>query len=643
MEKSTKKTQTAKGNSPDKKSNLEKAAENSDSSSSSPLMVGMSESSASTSTRRNVSSTIERSNRFENIERGMIPFKTAGGYGAKTSNVDVKEAVILCQKAYYNFAVFRNTVDLMTEFSVNNIYFKGGSKKSREFFDAFFKKVNVWDFQDKFFREYYRSGNVFIHRFDGKISRQEVNKITQVLASNTGQLKLPIKYIILNPADIQHGGNSGLTQSAYKKVLNAFEVQKLKNPESEEDIKLLESLPKSTKEQLKGRGTLITVNLDPEKTTAIFYTKQDYEPFAVPMGYPVMEDINWKAELKKMDMAISRTMQQAILLVTMGTDPDKGGINQKNLSAMQTLFENSSVGRVLIADYTTKAEFVIPRIADLLDPKKYEVVDRDILNGLNNVLFGNETFSNQSVKLNVFVARLQQARESFMNEFLIPEMKRISKDLGFKNYPTPHFDEIDLKDDSLWNRIMANLMQLGVLTPNEGVTAIETGRLPDEESSKESQERFKKMRDQGLYMPLVGGSRAGDQGGGRPEGETAPQTTKNVSPVGESTGEKIDTKYSFNRIMELMASAEKLNKKITTLLKRKHKLKTLNENQKGVVDSISELVIVNEAPEDWISKAKDYVNKPVDKNVDRVRQVESIAATHQIDSYLAGIMFASKP
>ena len=106
MEKSTKKTQTAKGNSPDKKSNLEKAAENSDSSSSSPLMFGMSESSASTSTRRNVSSTIERSNRFENIERGMIPFKTAGGYGAKTSNVDVKEAVILCQKAYYNFAVF---------------------------------------------------------------------------------------------------------------------------------------------------------------------------------------------------------------------------------------------------------------------------------------------------------------------------------------------------------------------------------------------------------------------------------------------------------------------------------------------------------------------------------------------------------
>lgn len=47
------------------------------------------------------------------------------------------------------------------------------------------------------------------------------------------------------------------------------------------------------------------------------------------MGYPVLEDINWKAEMKKMDMAIARTMQQAILLVTMGTEPEKGGVNQK--------------------------------------------------------------------------------------------------------------------------------------------------------------------------------------------------------------------------------------------------------------------------------------------------------------------------
>ena len=60
--------------------------------------------------------------RFENIDKGIVPFNySTTGYGNKTSNIDVRDAVILCQKAYYNFSTFRNIVDLMTEFSVNNI------------------------------------------------------------------------------------------------------------------------------------------------------------------------------------------------------------------------------------------------------------------------------------------------------------------------------------------------------------------------------------------------------------------------------------------------------------------------------------------------------------------------------------------
>ena len=106
-----------------------------------PLMASFTQAKGSTQatrTRRNASSLIERTNRYGNIDSGMVPFKYSTGYG-NSSNVDVKDAVIICQKAYYNFAVFRNTIDLMTEFSVSNIYFKGGSKKSRDFFEAFFK------------------------------------------------------------------------------------------------------------------------------------------------------------------------------------------------------------------------------------------------------------------------------------------------------------------------------------------------------------------------------------------------------------------------------------------------------------------------------------------------------------------------
>ena len=401
--KTAKKTATAKGSVSPKE-----AAE--------PLMVSTAAESASTRSRRNASSTIVRSDRFRNIEDGMVPFKySTGGVGGNTSAIDVRDTVKLCQKAYYNFSIFRSTIDMMTEFSVNNIYFRGGSKKSRKFLEALFKKINLKSFMDKFFREYYRSGNVFIYRFASSLKEEDLKKITQtfgakgLLDEDSGTL--PSRYMILNPADIKLTGSLSFSTGRYSKLVSDYELQRLRNPESEEDLEVLNNLPEQTRKALDSRATQVMIPLDPDKIAGVFYKKQDYEPFAVPMGYPVLEDINAKYEMKKIDMAIARTMQQAILLVTMGTDPDKGGVNQKNLAAMQTLFTNESVGRVLIADYTTKAEFVVPRIADLLTPSKYEIFDRDIRMGLNNILFGEgEKFADTSVKVKIFIEDIRYCR-----------------------------------------------------------------------------------------------------------------------------------------------------------------------------------------------------------------------------------------
>ena len=49
--------------------------------------------------------------------------------------------------------------------------------------------------------------------------------------------------------------------------------------------------------------------------------------------------------------------------------------------------------------------------------------------GLNNILVGeNEKFANQSIKVKIFIERLKQAREIFINQFLYPEIKRICKE-----------------------------------------------------------------------------------------------------------------------------------------------------------------------------------------------------------------------
>jgi hypothetical protein len=568
----------------------------------------------------------------------------------------------------------------MTEFSCSNIYFTGGNKKSKDFFTALFNKINLYSFQDRFFREYYRSGNVFIHRMDGKVKSSDLAKITQTFGDESvaAKLKLPSRYIILNPADIQIAGSLSFVSGSYYKSLTDYELERLRHPKTDEDKEIVESLDPDIRKQIKTETDVskgigfnqVLLPLSSEKTVAIFYKKQDYEPFAVPMGFPVLEDINWKIEMRKMDMSITRTMQQAILLVTMGTDPEKGGINQRNLEAMQKLFDHESVGRVLIADYTTKAEFVIPDIAGLLDPKKYAQVDRDIQIGLNNILVsGDEKFANANVKVKVFIERLKQARESFINEFLMPEIKRISKDMGFRSFPRAVFEDIDIRDETIYGRIFTRLIELGILTAEEGVEALKTGTLPSSVESVESQQEFLKLKKKGYYEPLIGagahphnpneGAPGTPPAGkpsdpstppqqnqqpkkdlpkptGRPPGVSTPQETKKISPL------KASQQFSLSKVQENMIKAQNLVPEIEKELRKIHNKKRLSKQQKEIAQDISCVLIANEEPENWKKKISIYCKNPIDKNSDRVSKVQDIACEHQLDTYLASILYASR-
>jgi hypothetical protein len=503
------------------------------------------------------------------------------------------------------------------------------------------------NFVDKFFREYYRSGNVFVYRFDYKVAQNDISKITQVFGSESlaaQKLELPSKYMILNPADIQYGGNISFVGGNYYKILTDYELQRLRNPTTDEDREVLKSLNEKNrlnlqKKVLSGAGAYITIPLDTEQVSAVFYKKQDYEPFSVPMGFPVLEDINWKQEMKKMDMALTRTTQQAVLLITMGSELKSGAlnINQKNIEAMQTLFQNQSVGKVLVSDFTTKAQFIIPDIASILDPKKYEVVNTDIQQGLNNILIGDEKFSATSIKVNIFMQRLEQGRQAFLNDFLIPEVKRLCKNLGFKNFPMPHFEEIDIRDSSVWNRVSAQLVQLGVLTPEEGLQAIETGRLPDPDESLESQRKFKTLKEEGLCAAAAGGL-----SGGRPPGSGSPQTSKNVSPTGGNKKAPALAAFSMKGISQTFKEYEMLSAKVEDFLKKKHKKKNLNSEQKSIAEQIAQNIIINEEKANWDYSIKAYCEGEKKDNPEKISKLLEISEEHGVDIFSAAILNVSQ-
>lgn len=614
---------------------------------------------SSTSRRRNVISSRNKNYRFANIRQGMLPYEVSA------DGVNVREAIELCQKAYANVPIFRNAIDIMAELANSPIYIEGGNEASRNFIEKWFSKINLWNLKDQFFREYYRSGNVFLYRLDGKFNSSDfakMNKIygSRVLTSLAADNKIPIRYILLNPYDIIATRSTTFKINAYKKILSEYELERLQNPKTDDDKEIFQSLPVDVQKRIKEGGWSgdgISMDLDSEKLLHSFYKKQDYEPFAIPFGFPVLDDINWKMELKKVDQAISRTIENVILLITMGTDPDKGGINPNNLKAMQSLFQNESVGRVLVADYTTKAEFILPDIGKVIGPEKYEIVNEDIRQGLQNVIVGDEKYKNTQVKAEIFLERLKEARQCFVHNFLQPQIKAVCKQLGFKVYPRAKFEEIDIKDEIALQRVVTRLLEVGILTPEQGINAIKTGIYPNPEEIGPAQRKYIEERKDGMYNPLVGGVPMIDEdddgvidgtppGGGSPTGGKKVGQRKAGRPYGSRGIPKQATAsdvYSRKDIQSVIYEIESLEKHISQKMLNKSSAKELNEQQKNLALELCKSIVLGKEKSTWKRTATSCI-----KNFDKIEEISiipkivEISEKHKLETYPSALLYHTK-
>jgi len=623
-----------------------------------------------TTSRKNAIHSNNKAEKYINIRSGMLPYDYSG------DGVNVRDAIELCQKAYANIAIFRNAIDIMAEFSNSPIYLEGENDRSKKFIEGWMKKIGIWKLKDQYFREYYRSGNIFFYRVDGKFSNDDLLKMNYVYASSQ-TLKpgeIPVRYMLLNPYDIVTDKATAFQDGIYKKVLSDYELERLRDPKTEEDKKVFDSLDPETKKKIKeGSFTRdgLKIELDSEKLIYSFYKKQDYEPFAIPFGFPVLDDINWKLELKKIDQAICRTVENVILLITMGAEPDKGGVNPNNLKAMQELFKNESVGRALIADYTTKAQFVIPDLNKVLGSEKYKIVNEDIKEGLQNIIVGSEKFSNTQVKAEIFLERLKESRNAFLNDFLQPQIKEVCRNMGLRSYPVAKFEEIDIKDEVQFHRVITRLLEIGILTPEQGIKSMQTGLYPNPRELSQVQEAYIEQREKGYYNPLVGGipmiesvqsekdrEIAEEQLEIQKEGvenqkqavqqkskETQNQTQK--SPGRPNGTNQIPLQaadfYGKDNVQKTIYDIEDLQSYAIANFQKHKNLKELNDGHKDLIVKLCESVVCSKEQNQWKKTLLSCV-----KNINNIEKLDimpdilEISAKHELSDYPSAILYHSK-
>ncbi len=587
--------------------------------------------------------------RFNNLCDLESPYSTIN-----ESYISPQKMVNLCRRAYENVGAFRTSIDIMTDLANTPIKLEGGNAQSLDFFKAWLSRINDFHLKEQSFSELFTSGTVLLLRVDAELTVAETLKLNQNYANEESkavkEVSIPTKYILLDSANICLQGLA-YDYPTYYKILNAFELDQLKRSQDDNNKEAYKSIKKAIDAYVGGNlGQTPLIELDKDKLHTIFYQKKDYQPFPIPMGYSVLDDVNLLRELKKADAILARTVEYIILLITMGAERDKGGTDPKALNAMKSLFQNEKIGRVLVSDYTTKAEFVIPDLEKIMNPIKYQEVDKNIASGMMNIFFGEQKYADSMTKLKALTRKIEQTQELFLRDFLNPEIKRISKQMNFKSFPIARMEPVRIDDQTNTQRIYAQLVQLGVLSAEDAVDLFETGLFPTYEEVQKRQENFRAQKDKGYFQPITGGpfdnlqlgKQSGDQSfkaqkyaidnapapvagkpggggktpkknkapapaGGRPPNTNTPQTTKRVSQTGGAVFVE-DLLYSQKKVAENTLKLIDAKKTVEEEYKKAHDVKRLTKNHKDRVEIIQELLFENENPDDWNSLANSYVN-----------------------------------
>jgi len=575
---------------------------------------------------RNAGSTITTDETYELLSKEFLPYENRGG------NITASKAIELSQKAAIGVSIVRNTIEVMTEFSTTKIHLHSKNKKVKAFILAWLEKIDLRNLQEQFFREYYRSGNVFFYTFHGVFDKKDQDAIKSVFGAKLDEV--PLRYMLLNPIDIGVEANLAMTDGAYVKILNQYEIGRLRSPVTKLEKDIADGLPPELKKQIKNPSSSeIAMKLDMDRLRYIFYKKQDYEPFGTPMLYPVLKDIEQKLQLKKADRILTKTIENIILLVTMGAEPEKGGINAKNIARVQNLLKNPAFGRTLVSDYTTEAKFIIPDLEKVLGASKYEQVDKDIKEGLQNATLGENRFADTFVKVKVFIERLSDGQEVFLTRFLMPEIKSICDKMNFRDYPEVTFEQISLHDPNVFNKSVVRMMELGILTPEDGFKVMESGLFPKKDVNVKNQEDFKKLKDKGLYEPIIGGKK--DEAG-------RPSNTKGTPRDSNTPGVQVQA-TDYNKFVEVTKASNELIEKAGKGLKKHGGKKRLTKSLKNLADCIAMDIVTNCEMDDWDDMLEiNILSQQPSPITDVTSKVAEIAEEYGVDINEAALIYHSQ-
>lgn len=207
--------------------------------------------------------------------------------------------------------------------------------------------------------------------------------------------------------------------------------------------------------------------MDPDKLTVIQDKKFDYWAWAVPFVYTSLRHLRFKDCLRSMEIRVCKSVINTITLWKLG-DAENGMMpGPDEFERLADMLQMPGQAMNIIWGPNIEAEVVEPKLTNILDPKKHDAVNRDILIalGIPEVLLGGKgaNFSNSFISVAATLQKLQMSREK-IERWVLGELKLIADAMGFRTLPRIEWDRSDLRDKDAEKKFKLALFDRGILS-----------------------------------------------------------------------------------------------------------------------------------------------------------------------------------
>ncbi len=395
----------------------------------------------------------------------------------------VKDIIRRADDIYQKVGLVKNVIDLMGDFSSQGIRIVHPNPRIERFFRNWFKKVKGKDRSERFLNNIYRTANVVVNRQTAKIGTKTEKEMYKATASpdfneqniRDEQVKLskkeiPWRYTFIDPVFVEVAAgplSAFVGKKQYSLTLPAHLRKVINSPKTEQDLEIIRRLPPQILEAAK---TKKPYPLDPEKTLVHHYKKDDWQIWAFPIIYAIMDDITVLEKLKLADIAALDGAISNIRIFKLGNLEHKIAPTKAAASKLASILQNNVGGGTMDIVWGPDLELLESKtnVHQFLGEAKYTPHLNNVYAGLGipptlTGTYGAAGTTNNFISLKTLTQRLQYGRDILTN-FWDQEMKLVQQAMGFRSPAKVEFDRMDLSNEEAEKALLIQLVDRNIVS-----------------------------------------------------------------------------------------------------------------------------------------------------------------------------------